>query len=197
MRSPQAFFIKLVLWQSLAKGEILTFASALAFPEGRVAGQIVPPPPVVLSERKLKAYAEAQGYCVSPDNPEGGYQYRYAAKLEGGRYRIFLYTPTDLRGERSKTGWAIVIDYASFSYCRHRGSKLAKEGQLLATRAEIYVSGTKVHDLEMGYGSAPQGPLVIPLPYILSEDGRVDVEIRIPYRPGSVLYLYDIFLRGS
>lgn len=167
----------------------------IAFVNDAQAQRIHPPPKIIMSENKIAAWATARGFRYSADSDAGGWQFGRAAMLESNWYTFYLYATVDLRGERSKAGWQLVLDFASPSKIdspKQTESDFSSYPAL--SLADIYVDGIKMAQIRTGYGQSFVSPLVIQIPLIRHPEGKVKIEIRMVNRPDNVLFLYDAFL---
>jgi len=171
----------------------------IAFPEGDESylsrinfnGQ----EPVVWSVRKLEAWAQAQGYSITSDSSEGGYQFGRGLVFRSPGISYRLTAPVTARGVRQRYGWTLVIDMGLL--------KPAQKSRILSSdysyypnilRYDIYVDRVFQKTIEIGYGVTEKSPVKIYIPYIRSSSKTVLVEIRLNNHPANFAVLYDSYL---
>lgn len=151
----------------------------------------------VWSQKRLQSWARGQGFQVTTDSPEGGYQFQRALLFYAPGFAFRLKAPQGGR-EFDPYGWELVIDMALLEP-REGGRTLSSDFRYYENilRYEIFIDHIHYKTIEIGYGKSEHSPIVVPVPYVRDAEGIVQVEIRIKNHPNSFGMIYDAFLRKS
>ena len=150
---------------------------------------------VVWSEKKIMAWATAQGFSVTEDQPDGGYQYRRGIIFHSPGLGFNLITSVSQRGDNQRNGWKLVLDLGVF-YSPPFEDTLSTDFKHYENilRYEVWIDNIYYKTVEIGYGVSLKSPLTIEIPYIRDSSGVVRVELRMKNHPTNFGILYDAFL---
>lgn len=149
----------------------------------------------IWSENKIKAWSEAQGFSVTEDQPDGGYQYRRGIVFHPPGLGFTLSTPVSQRAQLQRYGWKLVLDLGVF-YSPPFEDTLSTDFKHYENilRYEIWIDNLYFQTVEIGYGVSVKTPVVIEVPYVRDPDGQVRIELRMKNHPSNFGILYDAFL---
>lgn len=146
----------------------------------------------IWSEKAITRWAHAQGFSVSPDHTDGGYQYKYGMIFYSPGLTFHLSIP---KSSLSLHGWKLILDMG-FLRESARIQQLSNDFHNYENilRYEVYIDGIKYQTIELGYGISRTSPMEIPIPYIRNKSGKVTVQIKLANHPHNFAILYDAFL---
>lgn len=146
----------------------------------------------IWNEKAITRWAHAQGFSVSQDHADGGYQYKYGMIFYAPGLTFHLSVP---KSSLSLYGWKLILDMG-FLQQSSRTQRLSNDFHNYENilRYNIYIDGIKYKTIEIGYGVSLNSPLEIPIPYIRNKSGKVTVRIELANHPNNFAILYDAFL---
>jgi len=149
----------------------------------------------IWSEEKIMAWAKGQGFTVTTDQPDGGYQFRRGIVFHPPGLGFNLSTHLSPRGDQQRYGWKLVLDFGVF-YPTPFEETLSTDFKYYENiiRYEIWIDNIYFQTVEMGYGITMKTPLVINIPYIRDDSGQVRIELRMKNHPDNFGILYDAYL---
>ncbi|MDH4262556.1 MAG: hypothetical protein OEV78_05855 [Spirochaetia bacterium] len=150
---------------------------------------------VIWSEKKIMAWCTAQGFSVTEDQPDGGYQYRRGIIFHPPGLGFNLTSSISQRGDDQRNGWKLVLDLGAF-YSPPFEETLSTDFKHYENilRYEIWIDNIYYKTVEIGYGVSLKTPLTIEIPYIRDTSGVVRVELRMKNHPSNFGILYDAYL---
>jgi len=149
----------------------------------------------VWSEKKITSWSAGLGFSVTPDQPDGGYQFRRGIVFHPPGLGFTLSTPVSPRAERQRYGWKLVLDLGVF-YSPPFEETLSTDFKHYENilRYEVWIDGLYYQTVEIGFGVSSKTPLTIEIPFVRDEDGLVRIELRMKNHPGNFGILYDACL---
>jgi hypothetical protein len=149
----------------------------------------------VWSEKRIMAWAQEQGFFITEDSPEGGYQYKRGLIVKSPGLDFVLSAPVTARAESQAYGWKLVLDLGALyspSFENRLTSNFNNYENIL--RYDIYIDDIYYKTIEMGYGISSPTPVIIEIPYIRDISGNVYVSIKLKNHPANFAVIYDAFL---
>jgi hypothetical protein len=149
----------------------------------------------IWSEKKITAWAAGQGFTVTQDQPDGGYQFHYGIVFHPPGLGFTLVTPVSPRGDEQRHGWKLVLDLGAF-FSPPFEDTLSTDFKHYENilRYEIWIDNIYYQTVEMGYGVSIKTPLSIEIPYVRDPSREVRVELRMKNHPTNFGILYDAYL---
>ena len=149
----------------------------------------------IWSEKKIMAWAQGQGFTITEDSPDGGYQYNRGIVFHAPGLNFVLTAPMSPRGDQQPFGWKLILDFGVF-YSHPFEENLSTDFKNYRNilRYEIWIDDIYYQTIEIGYGINVKSPISIEIPYIRDPSGQIHVNIRMKNHPANFGILYDAFL---
>lgn len=150
----------------------------------------------VLSQIEIDQWAYAQGLDVSENSDLYGLNNQNGLIFFPPGLGFTLYS----ENPESKTGWMLVLDIAVLKEkkpLKDKNEKLTSSYSRFEKTAtmEVFIDGIFYKQIELGYGKKEHSPVVIPIPYIRSREGCVNVDLKLTNYPDNFGILYDAILK--
>ena len=171
----------------------------LAFPFGSDDYQNkivnIGPEAVIWTQRKISTWARGQGFSITQDSPDGGYQFGRALLFYPPGIEFNLRAATTEKGEYHAHGWFLVLDMG-FLLPQRGLRRLSSDFRYYENilRYEILIDHIVYKTVEIGYGVTEPAPIQIAIPYIRDRAGNVKIEIRMKNHPNLFGIIYDAYL---
>ncbi|MDH4198917.1 MAG: hypothetical protein OEV66_00910 [Spirochaetia bacterium] len=149
----------------------------------------------IWSQEKIASWAQSNGFSVTQDAPDGGYQYQRGIIFHSPGLGFVLSAPVTMRGERQSRGWKLALDFG-FLFSSPDEEVLSSDFKYYQNilRFEIWIDKIYFQTIEIGYGVTRSLPVEIEIPYIHDESGKLNIELRMKNHPANFGILYDAFL---
>lgn len=150
----------------------------------------------VLSQLEINHWAYAQGLDISPNSDLYGINNHNGLIFFPPGIGFSLYS----RNPEVQTGWILSLDIGVLKEkdpYKEEKEKLSTSYSYMkkSTSMEIFIDGIFYKKIELGYGNQILSPVHIPIPYIRSLDGRIDVDLKLVNYADNFAILYDAVLR--
>ena len=150
----------------------------------------------IWSQKKLNKWAHSQGFLITEDSDDGGYQFGRGLVFYSPGISFRLVKRVDHRAGDHDFGWTLVLDMALIHQKKIRSMAYNKRfiyKNIL--RYEVWIDGIYYKTIEVGYNQTNRSPVKIHIPYIRDESGNVAIQIKMKNNPRNFGILYDAYLK--
>jgi len=150
----------------------------------------------IWSQKRLNKWAHAQGFDITEDSDDGGYQFGRALVFYSPGITFRLVKRVDHRAGDHDFGWTLVLDMALIHQKKIQSMGYSdKYTYKNILRYEVWIDEIYYRTIEIGYNQSTRSPVKIHIPYIRDESGNVTIQIKMKNNPRNFGILYDAYLK--